>query len=1253
MIRRFARGVVVLLILAGVSRAAEPTILFRAERKSADDLRILRSRGLPVVFETRGSLLFEGTERDLSATAELGYRTTVLDRSPQSSDYLWIGLRPDSDRRWVESLGPVLFEEDNAVLVRVERGAPFAPLWGARVFGFRVPHVPMEPPVEQPATSRAETGAPADPLVQKIVDSVKNEDIQAFWQDITSNPPTGTRYSTHQGCRDAAAYCLNTYTSLGIPAEYQEWNPSHAPNVVATLEGAIHPERVYIVEGHLDDLPPTGPAPGADDNASGTVNVLESAKVMACWAFKNTVKFLNVTGEEFGLYGSDAYADEAYARGEDIRGVINMDMIGWEGDGIPVPENLDLDYNGPSQWLAERFADAASKYGTGLVVDPIYCPSLSASDHWPFWQKGWSALLGITDNEGYCGHGGNYPYYHTSNDTIPNCGDPSFFYSVVRTSVATLAELAEPFKIAFDRTAAPCAGALRVLVGDPDLDQDPGAPESVLVEVWSDTEATPETVRLFERDASDKIFEGTIGTTSSPPVPGDGLLSVGPTDTITGRYVDALDCDGATNVTYTTSIPADCVAPTISGVSETGITDTEATIVWSTDEPSDSRVLWGESVPPGQTARGTEETTSHEVRLTGLRPCTVYYYEVRSSDPAGNEARDDNGGRYFHFETLGDFGGGLQPCHEGRVTLGKSVVACSDSLPVELVDMDLNRSSSEIETVAVDLTTTTETVPERLTLVETGPNTSKFTGNIVLSSGEPLPGDGMLVVSDGDVVTVTYHDADDGTGHPAISFDTADADCAGPDLSVRVTDLTDTSAIVRWTSSEPTTGRVEWGNTPSLGNVVSDETLSTTHASTLSPLEECGRFYFRVVATDARGNTSVKDGAGSPYAFNAWTIPGALFRDDFESATGWTLEGEWQIGPPEGKGTPPPDPLAAFSGSKVLGHDLTGLGAHPGDYEPQRTESAISPVINASSLVQGQLKFRRWLNVGGGGISYVDVLKNQTWYTVWSYNSAFGPLQETAWSLQTIDISPYADGNRKLQIRFRQFGGTGSTANRSGWNVDRFVVKTGTTPDFDACGGCGGAPTFSGLESASDLDGCADSGVSLSWKEAPAWGTGRSGTYSVYRDTTPNFTPTASNRIATGLAATSYLDSAAPNGVTLYYLVRAENDETCSNGPNNGGVTDSNQVYLAARDEISQQAPGSVGDRLRLEPVNDVHVRLRWEPVPGAARYHVYRASLPGGPFTKIGEVTDTFYDDLGAITNGSDAYYSVKASDTCGNEEP
>ncbi len=475
--RHLAAWCICLVIACGAAPAGEPSYLIRVERRGAGDLAILSSAGLPVVQELDTCLLLEGTQESLAWLGKRGYEAGIIDLDPQRWDYLVAGLRPDSSFEALQAAGTVILAEGNWALLRVPPQSSIEALDRAQAFIARVPHEPVEPPRVQaplfPLPARAADGeAPAFtggdpgfipgtaglPLVQQIASSVSTTQINQFWTDLTTNSPTGTRYSSAQGCRDAATYCYNKYVSYGIPAQYQNWSTARAPNVIGTLEGAVNPADVFIVIGHLDDLPSSGSAPGADDNASGSVNVLESARVLGCYAFRNTVKFINCTGEEQGLLGSAAYAADAASRGENILGVLNMDMIGWAGNGTPNPENLDLNYNDASQDLGLRFAQAAKTYNTGLVVDAFLCPSLTASDHAPFWQRGWKAVCGITDNEGYCSHAGNYPYYHRSTDTIANNGKANFFYSVVRTSVATLAELAQPFRIAFDQELYTCGG---------------------------------------------------------------------------------------------------------------------------------------------------------------------------------------------------------------------------------------------------------------------------------------------------------------------------------------------------------------------------------------------------------------------------------------------------------------------------------------------------------------------------------------------------------------------------------------------------------------------------------------------------------------------------------------------------------------------------------------------------------------------------------------------------------------------------
>ncbi|MFN7964079.1 MAG: fibronectin type III domain-containing protein [Acidobacteriota bacterium] len=585
---------------------------------------------------------------------------------------------------------------------------------------------------------------------------------------------------------------------------------------------------------------------------------------------------------------------------------------------------------------------------------------------------------------------------------------------------------------------------------------------------------------------------------------------------------------------------------------------------------------------------------------------------------------------------------------KGRIEFFGSAFGCGATIGVRVLDGNAGPAP-----LKVSVWSDSEQTPELVTLTAIAPGSSTYEGSILAGSGLPVAGDGRLVFVAGDQLSAEYVDGNDGAGNPAISADSAVVDCAAAaPTSVRVTDLTDASVVVRWNTSEPTTGRVEWGLSTALGNTSNDNTTSGDHAASLNGLNECARYFFRVISRDSFGNETILDNNGQPFGFNVGRIPG-FFRDDFESLAGWGLEGEWQINTPQGKGSSPKDPTAAFSGSKVLGHDLTGLGARPGDYERSTTQSASSPVINASGKTGVEMKFRRWLNTGLRATAAVEARVNGgSWNVVWSYIGNFFPLNESAWSFQTIDLSQYADNQSNFQVRFRQTGGN-DPAGQAGWNVDRVVIRQVSDPQGESCGSCGGAPSFRGLTSAADSDPCSTgSSVSLTWDQAAAWGSGSSGTYTVYRDTVPNFTPATSNRLATGIATTSYTDATAVNGVTYYYLVRAENNEACSSGANNGGVVDNNTNYKSVTTTSSQSVPGAVSN-LRIQPAVGTTVRLNWNGVAGASKYRVYRSATPNGGFAQRLEVSTITGDDLGTATDGANWFYLVRAVNACGQEGP
>lgn len=114
-----------------------------------------------------------------------------------------------------------------------------------------------------------------------------------------------------------------------------------------------------------------------------------------------------------------------------------------------------------------------------------------------------------------------------------------------------------------------------------------------------------------------------------------------------------------------------------------------------------------------------------------------------------------------------------------------------------------------------------------------------------------------------------------------------------------------------------------------------------------------------------------------------------------------------------------------------------------------------------------------------------------------------------------------------------------------------------------ATGSCTLKPTFGGLTSAATVTN-GSCGIALAWSagtsNCPLGATVR---YNVYRSTTPNFTPTATDRIASCVSGTSYVDAAITSGITYHYVVRAE-DSTTGNGGACGGNEEMNAVRRSA-----------------------------------------------------------------------------------------
>ena len=205
-------------------------------------------------------------------------------------------------------------------------------------------------------------------------------------------------------------------------------------NVVATLKGTDpNDKRIFVISGHLDsrrsnEMDSVGDSPGANDDGSGTVAVMECARVMSKHSFPATIIFVTVSGEEQGLLGAYFMANKAKKENWKIEAVLNNDIMGSNNsnetnivdntrirvfsEGLSVTDtgrvamqirSLGLENDGRSRQLARYVKEVGERYVENLEVMMIYRNDrfLRGGDHTAFVENGFAAVRITEMNENY------------------------------------------------------------------------------------------------------------------------------------------------------------------------------------------------------------------------------------------------------------------------------------------------------------------------------------------------------------------------------------------------------------------------------------------------------------------------------------------------------------------------------------------------------------------------------------------------------------------------------------------------------------------------------------------------------------------------------------------------------------------------------------------------------------------------------------------------------------------------------------
>jgi hypothetical protein len=323
------------------------------------------------------------------------------------------------------------------------------------------------------------TAAPADPTIAAALQQVSPDRIRATIEKLVSfnNRSTlssmDTDLAPNTGVSAAAAWIESEFNAYSracngcLEVKRDEFiepanpapnsritRPTKITNVYAILRGTdpAQAARMVLVTGHYDSRNTLNanthdPAPGANDDASGTAVSLECARVLSALKLPSTIVFVAVAGEEQGLNGSRHLARLARSENWQLEAFLNNDIVG--GDTTPgnttppnipdktavrvfsegVPANATLDQlhaiqtlgaedDSPSRELARAIADIASTYfqptayrlstgtppgrprNTAMRLVPAFHPVLifrrdrflRGGDHSSFNQEGFAAV---------------------------------------------------------------------------------------------------------------------------------------------------------------------------------------------------------------------------------------------------------------------------------------------------------------------------------------------------------------------------------------------------------------------------------------------------------------------------------------------------------------------------------------------------------------------------------------------------------------------------------------------------------------------------------------------------------------------------------------------------------------------------------------------------------------------------------------------------------------------------------------------
>ena len=212
------------------------------------------------------------------------------------------------------------------------------------------------------------------------------------------------------------------------------------PSVILTIEGTDRPDEIVVLGGHLDSISGAGSglamdAPGADDNASGIAVLTEALRIAMAdgWHPQRTIKIMGYAAEEVGLRGSRAIAEQHLALGENVVGVLQLDMTNYTTAGTTLDMRIISDYSSIPlrEFIGTLFDTYLAPMGHTRGVSAC---GYACSDHASWTATGYPAA--------FVAEPVLFPVRHTPSDKMPDIGsDAQVSVPFAQLALAFMAEL--------------------------------------------------------------------------------------------------------------------------------------------------------------------------------------------------------------------------------------------------------------------------------------------------------------------------------------------------------------------------------------------------------------------------------------------------------------------------------------------------------------------------------------------------------------------------------------------------------------------------------------------------------------------------------------------------------------------------------------------------------------------------------------------------------------------------------------------